>query len=158
MEAESIKSLKRPYEDLVHFTVAVERTYLSEYADDGYFEKERDHRLYSMQGCRGQTFKDVLDEKNLKSMGVVGDYELIFKVDGAWGRKGIIMSKDFDVHFAVNHYKCADEKRTTFTLKPKAEIWYKCVALTAEEIEAAKKVVDEVDKRLCKRLKETHNL
>lgn len=156
---EVTKSLKRPYEDLVRFTVAVPRTYCyfnGGNNDDEDDEKETDHKFYIYQGYKGEILNEIID-KDLKQLGIEGNYNITYRPDGLWGRKSTTLCNGFDVHFAVNHYKDENGK-CIFTLKPKNELWYKCIRLTTEEIEAARKVIDEVDKRLCKRLKTVHNL
>jgi len=154
-QVEAPKLLKRPYEDLVHFRVAVPRTYIKDDGDGG-LDKEVEYKFYMECGYKGQTIAEIFTEDALKGMGIEGNYDLIYKPDGAWGRKGVILSKNFDVYYVAKEY--IKDNDCALILKPKNPIWYKCIALNADEIDAAKKVIDEVDKRLCKRLKTTHNL
>ena len=156
MQVPEAKNMKRPYEDLVHFRIAVPRTYTF-FNDNGdeCDEKETDNKIYALQGYKGDRLGSIIDT-NLKDMGIEGEYTIVYKPD-QYGRKSIILSKEFDAHFAVNNYK--DEKNSCiFTLKPENEIWYKCIQLTTEEIDAARKVIDEIDIKLCKRLKTKHNM
>lgn len=139
---------KRSPADFRHFVLAVPRTYIYEQSDDSADEemgKEVRYHLYAMGGFKDQTLGEAIgaEADALTRMGIIGDYDITFKKDAAWGRKTITLSPNFDCDFVVNEYK-QDSGRCELMVKPQRQIWYKCYKLTDEEIAAAQNVIDRV--------------
>jgi len=148
-----MENKKRPYEDLTNITIVVPINHLYEYNENNEFypEKQTTYKHYGIQGYKGDTLEDLLDKKTLLGMGIDGDYDIMYRYYSGFGKK-VILSKNFDVYYVANEYKDKNGS-CELVIVPKKPIWYKSILLTEEEIKAARQIIDEVDERLCKRIK-----
>lgn len=148
-------NLKRPYEDLVSFTMSVPSHYILDIEEDDGGSEDIQHTLYACQAYKGESFKSWLTKEQLKHFGIDDDggYSIHYRTRD-FVEVGV--SPEFDIYHFVNDYLskrsgCASE--VCLILKPKNEIWFKCERLSQEEIEAAKKILEGIVERPLKRAK-----
>ena len=164
MEREDQKETrkKRPYEDFVSFVACVQRRLLyvghsdseDEVAsEDGggrledNVDDKVDYKLYSVGGYKEQTLGDVLTAEWARSVGIRdGRFTVTHKKDAAWGRKATQLSLGLPLSCLVQWYQ-DDRGRCELTVKPRHPLYYECVRLTEEEVEAARDILKECRKR-----------
>ena len=143
MEPEQ-KSKKRPASDAVHVTFAVPSFYVYDAPtdDDDEVNKETRYEMHACQGWDDDTLEDILTQEYLKQMGIEGPYDIVYKPDAAYSRKSVTLG-NFTLGYLKQHFtdKAGD---VVLILKPRSPIWYRCMRLTDEEVDALKRVVDRV--------------
>lgn len=141
------KPKKRPASDAIHITFAVPVCYLYEEptGDDDEVNKETRHQFHRTMGWKDDTLKDLLTEDYLKEMGIEGSFDIVYKPD-AWGHKSRIIDHRFTLESVKEYYK-DNAGESILILRPRIPIWYQCIQLTEQEIDAMKKVVERVYQR-----------
>lgn len=83
------KRKERPYEDIVSFTVAVPNNFVYEEddGDEGRFERDIHYKLYSCQGYKGETLRDIFTPEKLKWMNVEGPFDIFYRDVGGYGKR-----------------------------------------------------------------------
>lgn len=150
--------------EYVHFKLVVPRHYMraSNYWEDGAdaensdddevsYEEEVEYTTYACQGRRGQTLGEAVgDAALLKSMGVVGRFEVIHRAHGGFGRDRVFLSLDMQISHVVRTYVEGDGA-CILELRPALPLWFKCRRLSEREIVAARQVIRQREKRPCKK-------
>jgi hypothetical protein len=160
MEAEDQKGKKRCHEDFVSFVACVQRRLLyvgySDSSEEDSGEEQRlednvdeqvDYKCYRVGGYKEQTLGDVLTPAWARSVGIRdGRFSVSHKKDAAWGRKSTQLSLGLPLRY-VAQYHLDDQGRCELMVKPRRPLYYECVRLTAEEVEAARDILKECRKR-----------
>lgn len=126
--------------------------------ENAQFKTETLYTPYYLNARKGETLKEVFERVTLDFLGINEPYEIVIQPNGClnYQKKSsfhhsceaystVVYCKEFHPHGAA--------KECVFILEPRKQSWYKCVKLSQEEIKAARRVVDGVEERPCKRVR-----
>jgi hypothetical protein len=132
----------------VNFKFAVPNHYVYEEPGEGDSDLDKDihYKFYAFGGYNDQTLEEILTEKSLRGMGIEGKYKVLYKPDAGWGHKHVVMSLVMPLG-QIKQYYLDRTSDHTLVLKPCVPIWYQCIKLTEDEMNAMTMVVDGIAKR-----------